>query len=258
MRTLEEFDREVAAKRARLEKDHALARALPTAGRTVTWLGENGWQADGRTRNPDIERSTEIAPWIIHSPFRGAERIAFRAPDSLAGDKGEHVSSQYRTTFVRKYLLAVLDAFEPYMINTVAIRGHYASYVPESFDWKKDKDYKDANEISRGLFVVNTAQNVGPQAHYSKAELEFYARLESGQVVNVSFDIGHSFSAYKLMPQPRYESQAHNARPRGWYVSTDTGAVNVFRRSGGDDYGYSCEWLFKSRADMERAIGAQS
>lgn len=261
LKSLEEFDKEIAAKRKRLEKDHAVAHALPTNGKILTWIGEGGFESDGNTRKPDVERTIEIVPHIVHSPFRGCEHVAFRAPYSTHGDGGEHVSSQHRTVFGRKYLRAVLDAFEPYLIDTVAVRGTYASYVPESFDWGNDKDYKDAIEVSRGLFEVEASMGTG-QNHYTTARLSFYTRIESVGPVKVSFDLegrGSQFMTYKLMPTPRYKTREprENSRPIAWNVPTGTGAVHLWRRAdgGGEGYSYSCLWLYDSRDALETALG---
>lgn len=261
LKSLEDFDKEIASKRARLEKDHALAHALPTVGKTITWMGENGWEPDGRTRKPDVERTIELVPWLIHAPFRGCEHVAFRAPDSLGGDKGEHVCSPHRAAFARKYLRAVLDAFEPHLIDTVAVRGGiYASLVPESFAWGEHKDYKDGHEMSRGLFEVQVTRAVG-QYRYSSAALSFYTRTETTGPVRITFnlDTGGQLTTYKLMPRPKYSSRnpSENARPIGWETPNyaDTDAVFVFRRRGGDEYSYTCEWLYDSREALETALG---
>lgn len=138
MKTIEQFEVEVAAKRARLEKDLALIKVLPTVGKTVTWTGENGWDEKGQL-NPPIEKTIEVCPRLVHSPFRGAEHVAYRVPDSIAGDQGENLSSKYRVEFARRYWRALLDTYEPYLIDIVAIKGRYASLVPESYDWKKTR-----------------------------------------------------------------------------------------------------------------------
>lgn len=262
LKSLDQFDKEIAAKRARLEKEIALAHALPTVGKTVTWIGENGWEKDGNTRKPDVEHTIDLAPYIIHSPFRGAEHVAFRAPDSLAGDKGEHVSSKHRPDFVRRYLLALLDACEPHMIDTVAIQGRYCSNVPETFDWMADKDYKDACEVSRGLFELETYYHAGPHRGCSGAKLLWYIRTDATGPCKISFDLHGGFGTYKAFPRPCMTSDHPNAGPAFWTFPkpSDIGAVHLWRRASGEDcysggsrvpWGYTCQWLYATRDKLE-------
>jgi len=266
MNSIEQFERDVEAKRARLLKDLALAKAALPAPVTVTWVGENGWDNVGKP-NPPIEKSVDVAPWIIHSPFRGAEHIAFKAPDSCAGAHGEHVTSEYREGFVRKYFLAVLDAFEPYIMDTVAIKGTYSSYVPESFDWAASRDYKDARILARGLFEVTTTIGEG----YRSAELAFYVRHPTAGPCKISFDLGRSsferypFKTDHLTPRPIYQGRRHGDDtrvPACWDFPElrDVGAAhlsyrgNTERNSHGVPSGYTLEWLFASRESLLAAI----
>ena len=259
MKTLEQFDKEIAAKRKRLEKDHALVHALPTTGKSITWTGEGGW--DGNTRKPDVTRTIELAPWLVHSPFRGAEQVTFRAPDSLPGDQGEHVSSPHRAEFVRRYFLAVLDAFEPYIINTVAIKGRYASYVPESYDWENDRNYKDAVAIERGLFQLEKSISYG-QNSYQTSKLEFYVCTDAIGPLQVSFDIS-DFPTHKAAPRPRRRTDNPESGIVSWDVPlpSSIGAAHVWRRggadrsSGGAPWSYTLEWLFDSREALLTLLG---
>lgn len=259
MNSLEEFDRKNAAARAKLERELKLAHQLPTGGVTVTWIGEDGWKSDGNTRKPDIERTIDVAPWIIHDSFRGAAHVAYKAPDSLAGGKGEHVSSKHRSEFVRKYLRAVLDTYAPYVIDTVAVKGAYASYMPETFDWESHKDYADGREVNRGLYEIEASQGNG----YSSAKLSFYARTDATGPVQVSFDLHQDFQTHRMQARAHYDNDMHNAVPVRWSFPTlsDIGAVCVWKRSNGDrnrhgqPSGYTMEWLFDTREAMETAIG---
>lgn len=260
--SLEEFDRRNAEERAQLERELALAHALPTVGRIVTWTGENGWESDGNTRKPDVERSIELAPWIVHGPFRGSRHVAFKAPDSLCGEKGEHVSSQHRKEFVRRYFAALLDTFEPYLVDTIAVKGTYASYVPETWDYEAHKDYADACEIARGLYGIEVSQH--------SAKLVFNTAVPGIGPLKVSFELrdGYSgaFQTHKLNARPHYDSNRENATVARWtfLVAADVEAVhvwcraNVTRTSHGVPDGYTMEWLYDTRDCMERAIGLQS
>lgn len=259
MQTLEAFDREIAAKRARLEKDHAVAHALPTA--TIEWIGENGWDSKGAPRDP-VTRTLALEPWIIHSSFRGAEHVAYKAPDSVAGDRGEHVSSKYRKEFVHKYLRALLDTYSPFVIDTRAIKGRYTSFVPESFDYKVHKNYADAEELARGCFVVRVDVGSG----YRNADLEFYVRIQNVGPAKISFGLGDSFAYHSLRPVAAYDNVCTNAAVVRWHLprTAELGAEYRFARPGADlnSHGqpssYSLEWLFSSREIVESAIGVMS
>jgi hypothetical protein len=262
LKSLEDFDKDNAAKRERLLKDHAIAHALPTNGKLVTWIGEGGWEKDGNTRKPDVARSIDVAPWIVHGPFRGAEHVAYKAPDSLYGDKGEHDSSKPRAEFVSRYFAAVLDAFEPFTVSTLAIKGRYASHLPETFDYRANKDYADAKELARGLYEVTVSSGAG----YTSAKLAFFANVPDVGPLQVSFDVdrpyGAGFQTHKL--HARCSSDRHGI-PRNWNFpsASEFKAVNMWKRANSDrnqygvPSGYTLEWLFATREDMERAIGAR-
>jgi len=269
LKSLEEFDRDNAAQRARLEKEHAMVRQLPTHGKIIDWTGEGGWEKDGNTRKPPVQRSIDVVPCIVHSPFRGAEHMAYKAPDSLA--KGEHISSEYRAEFVRRYFMAVLEAYRPFRVDTLAIKGRYASMVRDGWDWENNEDHKDDTVLARGEFVVDVSVAVGEHS-YSTAELEFYAVVPELGPLMVSFaltDYGYgyhrsAFDCRKLYPWPQYEkSRGHHrddARIRSWTsaeVSAIRGAQHKFQRSG-DGSGQTAknwhvEWLF---ADEETLLAA--
>lgn len=263
MKSLEEFDKENEAKRARLLKDHAVAHALPTTGVVVAWTGEGGWESDGNTRKPDVEKSVGISPWIIHSPFRGAEHVAYKAPDGSKFDGGgEHVSSPHRKEFVRKYFAALLDTYAPCMLDMLAVKDpkRYASHVPSSFDYKAHRDYTNANEIARGLYEITVSTGKG----YSSASLAFYVNVDGVGPVKISFTLDRDFPVWKLLPRAHYRGSYDNAEPDSWTFPplSQTGAVNMWKRSNcdrnqyGQPSGWTLEHLFATRADMERALAA--
>jgi hypothetical protein len=258
MESLEQFEKNVQAKRERLLKDISLAKALPTANKTITWTGENGWEADGNTRKPDVERTIEIAPYIVYTPFRGHEHVAFRAPDSYDGIKGEHVSSKYRTSFVKQYLNELLNVCEPFIIPSIATRGTYAGTHAATYDYKANRDYKDAVEVARGFYEITVSNGSG----YTSATLYFYIHTEATGTVEISFDISRDFATWKLQARAQYDNDRHNAVPARWNFPSlsDVGAVNLFKRANADrnsygqPSGYTLEWLFDSREAMEKAI----
>jgi hypothetical protein len=266
LQSIEDFEKEIAAKRELLRKQHNMLRLLPTTGKTVTWIGEGGWEKDGNTRKPDVERTIDIAPHIIHSKFRDAEHFAYKAPDSVAGETGEHVSSKHRPEFVRKYFLAVLDAYAPFMQDIVALRGTYASYVPDSWDWQKSRDYQDAEEVARGRFEVKATLAKG----FTNCELSFYVVLPEIGPAQISFDLmkyGYSsaaFETHKLMAQPHYTSNSERATVDQWSYPAkyDIGAEEMLRRStDGSSHrpqGMTLEWLFATREDVLAMILPES
>lgn len=260
-KSLEEFDRETAAKRAELERQLELVKALPTTGRRVTWVGENGWDENGQAREP-IEKSIELVPWIVHGRFRGADHIVFRPPAGGAGtgsgEGGEHVSSPYRGEFARRYLAVIVEALEGYVIPTVAIRSaHYASYVWDGYDYRADRDYADARETARGGAVVRVQNHTGEHG-FTSAKLEFYIiqfAQPRAHVTKVDVELGsHSGLPfpYRLMPQARRSSDHRLAEVASWVIpgKDQVGAVEMFRRSSADRNshgcarGYTVEYLF--------------
>jgi hypothetical protein len=132
MKSLEDFERETAEKRARLLKDLELAKSLPVP--VCEWIGEGGFEPDGNTRKPDEAKRMEIRPYIIHAPFRGAEHVAYKLPSY--GEAGEYQHSKHRPAFRDAFMGALLDAYAPSLIEVVALKGTYASMEHTRWDWK--------------------------------------------------------------------------------------------------------------------------
>ena len=247
MKSLAQFEAEVNAERAKLTAKLDLVKLLPKA--VLRWIGEGGFAPDGNTRLPDVGRSIEIIPWIVHDKFRGSEHVTYNVPDSYQG--GEHLSSVHRQKFERDYIKAVLDVYEPYMQDVIAIKGRYASYVPESWDWENDRDYKDAAAIARGLFEVGMTVGAG----YTNSDLTFYAMI-GDKSVKVSIKVPF---VGKLAPSPR---RNQSAAITNWVFpeTSKVEAENVFKRasvdrnSHGQPSGYELEWLFSSREILERQL----
>jgi len=252
METIEEFDRKNAAKRAKLERDLTNARLLPTFGKRISWIGENGWDEKGQPREP-ISKSVELVPWIMHdsTAYKAAEHVAFSFGDS------EHVSSKYRGDYCRKYLAALLDASEESMLDTVAVKGHYAGYFPETFDYQANRNYSDAVEVSRGLYVVKVGSATGSHS-YNSASLEWY--ISQPVPYKVSIDLGRDLFPYKLAPRPRFTTSRTQAfgrdiAPQSWGVPPEGGdAVHRFKRLGTDRLSCDVEYLFDCRETMESLI----
>lgn len=249
-KTLEQFEKEVAEKRERLLKDLALAKTLPTNGITVTWTGENGFEKDGNTRKPDAEKTVELTPHIIHSPFRGHEHVAFAVPDS------EYAYSPHRKTFATKYLTALLDACEPHIIDTIAVRGHYASLMPANYDYKANRDYSDAVEVARGRYELQASNGRG----FSSVELSFYIHTPECGTVEISINLERDFQRYNLLARARTDNLGI-ALDWSFPSLADVGAVHMFKRANADRNehgvctGYTLEWLYDSREKMAAAIG---
>lgn len=264
---LDEFDRHVAARRLRLEKDLTLVRALPTTGVMVEWIGENGWDSQGKDREP-VAKSIELCPHLVYGPtaYRAAEHVGFEAPTPGIRSKGEHVSSKYRAEFARNYLLALLNACEPRMVETVAVHepGSYAGFFPAEFDYrtKTGSSYTNGVESARGYFVVRVGVHTG-QSSYRTAELEFY--VSQPEVCKVSFALRDNLFPQKLEPCPRYRyaSGPHNCTPASWNFTSasQVGAVEIYKRASADwnrhgvSMGYDVEYLLPTRAALLAAIG---
>lgn len=273
IKSLEELDREHAAKRARLERDHALASALPTGATVVEWTGEAGWDHEG-TSLPPVAKSVPLFPYIIHSrtAYKEAEHVAFKAPDGGTGDlHSEHVSSKYRRPeFTRKYLRALLDACAPCMIETVAVRcneqarSKYSGFFAADFDYKANTegDYEHADETARGLFVIEVSRHTG-QHGYSTAELSFH--ISQPERCKVSFDLSRdSWPTHGLAPVPRYTSFDSNAGVADWSFPSprEVGAVEMFKRASADrydrsqaPYGYTLQYLIPDRETLDKLLG---
>ena len=252
METIEEFDRKNAAKRGKLERDLTNARLLPTFSKRISWVGENGWDEKGQPKEP-IAKSVELVPWIMHdsTAYKAAEHVAFAFGGS------EHVSSKYRPDYCRKYLAALFDACEESMLDTVAVKGHYAGYFPETFDYLANKNYSDAQEVSRGLYVVKLDSSVGNHG-YSSASVEWY--ISQPVPYKVSIDLGRDLYPHKLAPRARYATSCSQAfgraiAPQGWDIPAEGGdAVHRFKRTGQDRFSCAVEYLFDCRETMESLI----
>lgn len=244
IQTLEEFDQEQTKKRARLVADLALVATLPTHGVTVNWTGEGGFEEYGNTRKTDVARSIALQPFLIHQGIHGARWVSFRFPDSLSS--GEHVSSAHRGEFVRRYLSALLDACEQ-IIDTVAIRGTYASYVPATFDYTSDSDHKDAKEAHRGRYVI--IAETGDR--YSAAELQWYIDTAKTGPVRIDIDL-NGFPTYKLSPNISMDNFGR-VKSVNFPTTDKVGAAALIKRSS--DGHHRAEWLFGSREAMETALG---
>src|SRR6185295_1823296 len=112
MTTLAEFDAAQAAARAEFLKTANFAALLPTAGVSIAWIGENGYEADGNTRKPPIQKTMEVAPKAIHRTLLyGSRMIQYGIPNSYGTGMDEPTHDYaYRREFARKYLTAIVDA----------------------------------------------------------------------------------------------------------------------------------------------------
>ena len=253
--SLEQFDKAMEQKRAKLARNISNAKLLPTAGQRITWIGENGWDNEGKPRDP-VSKSIEIVPWIMHdsTAYNAAEHVAYNFGD------GEHVSSKYRADYCRKYLTALLDACEPVMLETVATRGTYASYFPSTFDYAANRNYKDAIETARGLYEVDITVGVGHNG-FSSAALSFY--VSQPVPYKVSIDLSRESFPHKLAPRPRYttgrsEAFGRDVAPATWDMPDKAGASEVFKRRGPDGYSYTIQYLFATRALLIAALNFQT
>ena len=268
IQSLEQFDKEAAAKRAELERVLNAAAGLPTVGRFVEWTGENGWDEKGAPREP-IAKRQELQPWILHGAcaYKEAEHVAFHFGDGGTFDKGgEPTGSKFRGDYVRAYLRGLLDACEPFMLDVIAWRGTYASYLNETFDpteaLRTARDWKDAKAIARGRYLLSVDTHTGEHG-YSRAELEFY--ISRPVPYKVSIDLSQALYPWKLAARPRYATSygaERNACPDSWDFPHVPTAANVFKRASAGGYGrgargYRLDYLFEKVEYVLEALGMQ-
>jgi hypothetical protein len=257
MKTLAQFDAAQAAARLLFLQTCAFADVLPTAGVSIAWIGENGYEADGNTPKPPIEKTMAIEPSSIYDRvLDGCRHISYAIPNSFGQGKDEPTHDRvYRRDFARKYLLAILNAYEPFMVDTVAIRGQYHSLVSELFDFDSDKDHKGSKVVSRGRYAFNATTGSG----FSSLELEFHAKIADGTLVEVTIKLEPDFSAWRLMPHGR--GTEHGIKTWEPVNYMHVGAVHNINRPGAGKNGYGIpdsyrqEWLFADRAKVEEMIG---
>jgi hypothetical protein len=243
MQTLEQFERDIAAKRERLLRDLAIVERLPTTGRTFTWTGDGGYESDGMTKKPPAEKSLQLVPWIIHAPFRGCEHVAYRVPLDAERTYGE-----YHRRMSEGYLRAVCDSFvAKSVIDILALKGTYHSYVPETFDWAASRDYKDAEEVNRGQCVVRV--NTGVGAHgFTSTRLEFYVHIEGIGPCEIALEMP---TAHLLVPRPVVERYSHGAPSTvaRWDLPPSAGlSLHQWRRGSGEHrkLSFGVEYLFET------------
>lgn len=255
---MEQLEREFAAKRAKLERELALAAKLPTNGRSIHWIGENGWDEKGAPRNP-IGKECELLPWIFHSPtaYETAQHVAYKAPDShpWTNGTGEHTSSKFRADFVKQYIRAVLNAYAPFEVDIIAVKGRYSSHFPAGFEYSQHRDYADAKELARGRCKVTVTTSI----RFTSTDLEIYADVPDAGPVKVS--ISNPPQSHALSARPRGVHSYRNGpvyRVDSWIApEKPAGCVNVFSRGSGDysNTSRTLEYLFDSVASALTALG---
>ncbi len=255
LKSIAEFE---AQQRKELEEHKAkmsVVAVLPTNGRTVTWVGEGGFESDGNTRKPDLQKTIQLVPYIVHGKFRDSHHVAFKIPGGSQED-GEYPYSQHRAEFRHAYIKSLLDACDPDIVELLAIKGRYASYVPASWDWENDRDYKDAELQDRGEYEIEASAGRG----FSSIKLQFYVTTSLG-AVKISIDVEDCPRAHKLSPRPIYNHNVDIERAviTEWKIpeTSVTQATHVWRRGSGDSRNDSAraEYLYANRTDVERALG---
>lgn len=244
MRSLEELEKRHTEERARLIRDMELASTLPTNGKTITWMGEDGWDKEGKLK-PLVEKSCQLFPYIIHdnTAYNTARHVAYKTADSHDKEnKGESTSSSVRNAFVKQYILAVVEAFKPYLIQITAVKGpSYSGHFPERFDFTKLRSYENAKERGHGDCEVYITRAVG-QHSFCSGKLSFYALLSEGIRVKVDLEV----------PGMHLLAPVHHTGSSGLSWSTPqlpVKQVNCFTYSGGDNYSKSLLYLFNTIDD---------
>jgi len=235
VKTIQDLERELEQKRAKLLQDIALAKLLPTTGRTFTWLGDGGYV--GNDKQPDKEKSVPLDPWLFYDSFRGAQHVGYRAPDEYPnyGD----LASRMRRDYVR----AVHDAFAPYLVDINALKGTYATHTRANWDWQAHRDYSDAHIVATGRVVLTVNASV---EHSGSASLKFYAAVPDAGTVEVSLDMPES---HKLSPRPHgCKRCCDEIRAVDTWQLPPNKAANTWKRGSGDHRKLNCtvEYLYSS------------
>jgi hypothetical protein len=248
IKSMEELEREQTKQREELMKHLAIVQQLPTNGMRVYW-------------ESTVEmRSIELLPWIIHSPFRGAEHVTYKIPCSY--DKDGEENYHYRKNMARAYITALVDAYKPVMIDTLAIKGQYASYVPETFDYKASRDYKDAVIVAKGEYVLIASRYIGEHS-YAQLELEFYVQLPNIGPTKIKLDMSDYNPPYQLMPIPvgirTYGENGPVSSVDRWDVPNDGAARTIHRwlRTDGNSRSKRIEWLFQHDKALRETLGLE-
>ena len=239
MKTLAEFDADMAAQRAEFLHKQELVRLLPTT-------------------------LASIAPYIVHgkTAYKYADHIAYRMPSlawnvEIAGDRSA-------VDRIRKldYFRALLDACAPYVQEIQAVKSaSFLSFFPAKFDWETLRDYRESEATASGEYLIT-------HSDYRSAELYFYIQGDTFPLTRISIDVSSiAPEARKLSARGRYVNDkfGNGTRvPASWTFPNlfDVwGAQYCAKRASADrnSYGvpssYTMEWLIADRACMLAALG---
>jgi len=265
MNALEELEKEYLAKKAKIEKQMVIASLLPTNDKIITWIGEDGWDKEGKPK-PPVEKTCSLLPYLFHDPtaYKVAQHIAYKAPDGMKWNngQGESTSSKYRDAFVKQYVLAVIDAFRPFVIQTVAVKGkRYTGHFPTKFDFTKIRDYEDAKELNYGDCEIYTTAGRGEHSFIS-GTFSFYVDIEGIGLMKVDVETPGMF---KLAPVAHGVSQYGGNGPvssvQSWSSPTTLRKpTNIFSYGGGDNSNrsHSYKYLFNTMDDALVSLGVMS
>jgi hypothetical protein len=260
MQSIEQFETEVATKRARLERDLALAKVLPTAGRSIDWVGVGEWEESERKKG--VSKTLQILPYIVHAPFRGAEHVAFKVPAESEGGESPHYGSDAKAyeTFRQLYFADIIAACKDHLLPIVALEGRYKSHQRAGWDYKTNRDYADAKEVAHGLFALNLSRGVGKYG-FGRNELEFFISTSLGPV-KISMEVTAPKNVDAHPQNCRYEGRDERIASVGsWFATpaTTCGAVHLLRYGSGDarKLSFDARYLFAGLPELCAAMGGK-
>ena len=262
MNALELLEQEYLQKRSKLEKQLIISNLLPTNNKTIAWMGEDGWDSQGNAK-PPVEKTCPILPYLFHDPtvYAKAVHIAYKAPDDFkwTNGKGESSSSKFRTEFVNKYVLAVVDIYRAYMIQIVAVKGSkYSGTFPTKFDFTTVREYEDAKEIAYGDAEIYTTAGMGEHSFIS-GTFSFYVEIKGIGTMKVDVEApGMSRLAPVAHGISRYGEQGPVSSVQSWSAPKLPRRTTHISTYGGGDTGNrskSMRYLFDTVDDALVCLG---
>lgn len=235
---LEALKAKHTAEIAKFEKEQALAVQLPTFGKSITWNGEHG------------EHTFEIAPWLFHGAFMGAEHVAYKVPDIHAVRPYESNYGDAYKRLQRDYVRALVECYRNSLGEWTAVKGTYASMVPQCFDWPNHRDYENAQPFADGAALISVDIGSG----YTSAKLEFLSM--EPQPVRITIDVPVPYAIAPHIGAAVRDRDGEIRRVERWDLPPmPDGGVHRFSYGGGDYKNLSRHVVYLF-ADIDSALDA--